>query len=92
MTVGTRSLVQNPTRIVDLEPVQADDGYIICEEDKDRVHYLNPVAALIFELCNGERSASEIAGMVQEAFGLEEAPLSEVSEALAKMKEEGLLR
>jgi hypothetical protein len=91
-TLAQEALVENPTRVAGLEPLPAEDGYIIYEHDQDRVHYLNPVAALIFELCNGECSVAEIVGMVQETFGLAEAPVTEVSAALEKMKAEGLLQ
>lgn len=82
---------QNPTRQEGLDAVPAEDGYIIYEQEKDRIHYLNPVAALIFELCSGSNSRAQIAELVREAFGLTEPPVAEVDEAIAKMKNEGLL-
>jgi hypothetical protein len=50
------------------------------------------VASLILELCTGDKSAEQIAELVQSAYGLVEAPSAEVEETLAKMKAEGLLR
>lgn len=75
-----------------MEVIPADEGFIIYEQDKDRVHYLNPVTALIYEFSTGENSVERIAELVREAFGLAEPPSSEVGVALAKMKDEGLLR
>jgi hypothetical protein len=82
----------NPTQIEGLDVERTDDGYIIYEPDKDRVHFLNATAALILELCNGTNSMAEIADLVQEAFGLAEAPAQIVQETLTQMKDEGLLR
>lgn len=92
MTSPENNPTQNhPTRPAGLEPVPTEDGYIIYEQANDRIHYLNPVAALIFELCSGSNSPSEIAQLVRETFGLTDLPVSEVDEALNKMKSEGLL-
>lgn len=74
-----------------MEVIPADEGYIIYEQDKDRVHYLNPVAALIYELCTGDNSLVQISELVREAFGLAEPPAAEVADAVTKMKDEGLL-
>ena len=82
---------KNPARTAELEVIPAEDGYIIYEQDKDRVHYLNPVAALIYELCSGDNSLERVGELVQEAFGLAEPPVAQVAEAVAKMKDEGLL-
>ena len=41
-----------------LSPVE--DGYVAYDPALDRLHQLNPVAALLMELCDGARSAEEI--------------------------------
>ena len=85
-------LAENPPRSGGIEIVPADEGYIVYDQGNDRVHCLNPVASLILELCTGDKSAEQIAELVQGAYGLVEAPSAEVEETLAKMKVEGLLR
>ena len=45
-----------------LSPVQ--DGYVAYDPSLDRLHRLNPIAALIAELSDGTRSESEIAALV----------------------------
>ena len=85
------TIIGNPTRLGNLESIPADDGYIVYDQGQDRVHYLNPVAALVLELCTGDNSAAEIAELVRDAYGLAQAPAAEVDEVLGKMKAEGLL-
>jgi predicted TPR repeat methyltransferase len=41
-----------------LSPVE--DGYVAYDPALERLHHLNPVAALLAELCDGSRSADEI--------------------------------
>src|SRR5689334_1751527 len=80
-----------PRRLENLDIDPAEDGFIIYQPELDRVHFLNPTAVLILELCDGSRSVAEIVDLVQEAYSLEESPVATVNEALEKMKSEGLL-
>lgn len=81
----------NPKHIDDLDLSPADDGYIIYQPASDRVHFLNPTAVLILELCNGENSPEQIVDLVKEAYGLPDAPVKDVHEALKQFKADGLL-
>lgn len=85
-------MVQFPKRADRMEVMPADEGYVIYEEENDRVHYLNPVAALIYELCNGENSTESIIELVQQSFDLVDTPAAEVTKALEQMKSEGLIQ
>ena len=60
-----------------LEKTQVPDGFVIFKADTEKVHYLNPSAAVIFELCDGKKSLGDIAMFMREAYGLPEAPLTE---------------
>ena len=82
---------KNPQRIEGLDLDETDDGYVIYEPGKDRVHYLNPTAALVLELCNGTNTATGIVELVQQAYGLGEPPAESVEALLTQMKDEGLL-
>src|SRR5580693_5736591 len=44
--------------VVLLSPVE--DGYVAYDPALDRLHQLNPLAALLAELCDGSRSVAEI--------------------------------
>jgi hypothetical protein len=83
---------QYPKRADGLEIFPADEGYVVYEVENERVHYLNPVAALIYELCNGENSTGTIVELVQQSFTLVDAPAAEVTKALEQMQGEGLIK
>lgn len=55
-----------------LSPVA--DGYVAYDPASDRLHHLNPVAALIAELCDGNRSVEEIERLVTPLLPSGEAP------------------
>jgi Coenzyme PQQ synthesis protein D (PqqD) len=74
-----------------LEINPAEDGFIIYQPEFDRVHFLNATAVLILELCNGKNSEQQIVELIEEAYSLKEKPAEIVREALAKMKDDGLL-
>ena len=44
--------------VILLSPVEA--GYIAYNPVLDRLHHLNPIAALLAELCDGSRSIEDI--------------------------------
>jgi hypothetical protein len=55
-----------------------DDQCIVYDPGTDRIHYLNPTASLVLELCDGSRSADDMAKIVQEAYGLPVPPMDEI--------------
>ena len=72
----------HPRQTQHLEVTEAEDGLVVYDPRHDMVHHLNPTAALIFDLCDGTRSADMIGEVVREAFGLDQAPEPEVTEGL----------
>jgi hypothetical protein len=81
-----------PQQIDDLDISATEDGYIIYQPERDYIHFLNPTAVLILELCNGKNSQSKIADLVKQAYGLGDAPSEVVRQALMQLTVEGLLR
>jgi len=90
--VAAGSTSAYPRHIDDLDINPADDGFIIYQPEEDRVHFLNPTAVFILELCNGRNSMADIIEVIQHAYGLADAPVNVVQEAVTKMKVEGLLQ
>jgi hypothetical protein len=56
-----------------------------------RVHHLNNTASIVLQLCDGERSAAEIAEVVAESFGLANPPVAEVSACIERLRRAGVL-
>lgn len=56
----------NPTvnPVILLSPVEG--GYVAYDPALDNLHQLNPIAALITELCDGTKSVAEISGLVSQ--------------------------
>jgi hypothetical protein len=81
-----------PKKSDGLEIDEVEDGFVIYQPDRDRVHYLNPTANLILELCDGSLTAEQIADLIAQTFEMAAPPNQEVGEALAKLEAEGLTR
>ena len=80
-----------PIKSDEVEIDEVEDGFVVYQPGRARVHYLNPTAKLILELCDGTLTAAQIAGLIEEAFGLPAPPAQEVDDALAKLAAEGLV-
>jgi len=81
---------QRPCKSDGLETDEVEDGFVVYQPDRARVHYLNPTASLILELCDGELTPAQIADLIAQAYELPEPPVQEVEEALATLAVEGL--
>ena len=79
-----------PKKSDGLEVDEVEDGFVIYQPERDRVHYLNPTASLILELCDGTLTAAQIAELIAQTFDLAAPPDEEVNEALAQLEAEGL--
>lgn len=74
-----------------IEMHEVNGQFVVYESSRDAVHYLNPSAALVLELCDGSHSSDDIAALVGEAFNLPAAPLDEISGCINHLQEIGLL-
>jgi predicted TPR repeat methyltransferase len=59
----------NPTILV--APV--DDGYVAYDATSDKLHHLNPIAALLSELCDGSRTVDQLREIVAPILPAESA-------------------
>ena len=81
-----------PSVIDGLDVNEVKDGLIVYESKWDRVHYLNSTASIVFTLCDGSHTATDIADLIAIAFGLDSPPKVEVDDCLATFSKEGLLK
>jgi hypothetical protein len=79
------------TQIKDLEVNKVPDGYVIYHAPKDRVHFLNVTAAVVFELCDGDHSLTEIEEILIGAYELTDFPRSEFLTCVGNLIKEGLI-
>jgi hypothetical protein len=74
-----------------LEISETDEGLEVVDPVSGRRHELNLTAALVFELCSGERSLELIVEVVQEAYELAWPPTDEVRACLDQLLQEGVV-
>ncbi len=80
------------TQASNLEVHDVPDGYIVYQTEKDRVHYLNKTAAIIFEFCDGNHGPEDIVVRVAKAFELGPSAHSEIRAGLDSLLKEGLVQ
>lgn len=79
------------TQASNLEIHDVPDGYIIYQPERDRVHYLNQTAAIIFEFCDGKHDLDDITARVAKAFELGRSAHDEIRTGLDSLLKEGLV-
>jgi hypothetical protein len=94
-------VTQNLSRIDDpdwrprtAEGVEAhatEDGYILYQSDRDRVHHLNPTAAILLALCTGRNRVTEMPDLLRLAFDLASPPTEETRACLEQLVAENLI-
>ncbi|MCU1449415.1 MAG: hypothetical protein JWP02_1585 [Acidimicrobiales bacterium] len=84
--------MDRPVRNAKFEVNQVDDGYVVYDERRDRIHYLNHTGALVLELCTGENTSEDIVVVLQKAYDLPAPPEAETKACLQQLREEGLIR
>jgi hypothetical protein len=80
-----------PLRVQDLELNAVTDGFVVSRPDHDRIHFLNPTAAFILEICDGTLRARDLPELVAAAFQLESPPVDDVETCLTSLLTEGLV-
>ena len=68
------------------------EGYVIYDEQRDRVHFLNTSAAVVLEFCDGDRSIETIARLMNEGYGADGPALQDVETCLHMLEVEQLIR
>jgi hypothetical protein len=75
-----------------LEITHAPDGFVIYDAAQEKVHYLNPTAGVVYELCDGANSARAIGAFLRTAYDLDADPLDSVRDCLISLVDKGLVR
>jgi hypothetical protein len=80
-----------PRRAGGIEMREVTDGFVAYDPKRDRLHFLNPTATMLLEICDGNLRADELPQLLASAFGLRELPRVEVAQCLERLLEEGLI-
>ncbi|MGD0379125.1 MAG: PqqD family peptide modification chaperone [Acidimicrobiales bacterium] len=82
---------QLPKMAEGLDITETDDGLIVYQESTDRVHHLNPTAAVVLGMCDGTHTVEEIARVVGETFAVGEVPQRETEACVEDLTREQLV-
>ena len=74
-----------------LDVSDVPDGLVVYDPGSDRVHYLDPVTTVVFELCRTGCPRNELAARVQQIWELDHTPTAEVDECVEQCLREGIL-
>lgn len=74
------------------DAVETADGMVVYQTNNEKVHYLNPTAAIVFELCDGRQSVGAITSFMHTTFELNDAPSEEVNTCIQSLLDEGIIR
>ncbi len=75
-----------------LEISEVPDGRVIYQATKERVHYFNPTAVVVFELCGLGHNVGEIGVFLRDAYDLDAIPADQVQDCIKALVGEELLR
>jgi hypothetical protein len=88
---GKPARPERPRRAPGIRIDEVEDGCIVYQRARDRVHYLNATAALVLELCTGANSREEIVELVQLATGPGARQRKVIEGLVAHLRTEGLI-
>lgn len=73
------------------EAVPVANGYAIYKHDPERVIFLNTVAWIVFELCDGKNTLADISTLLRDNYDLAADPEADVNVCIASLLAEGLI-
>lgn len=83
---------ERPESAEGLDVHEVDDGVVVYDAGRDRVHYLNASATLVFLLADGTRTLAQLQELVKEAWPADAAHVEGVDECVRRLTAEGVLR
>jgi PqqD family protein of HPr-rel-A system len=82
-----------PAKVSDVLELDMGDGLILFNHDSSLVHHLNPSAALVWQLCDGEASVGQLAGEIAQEYELaRDDVLDQVAAVIAEFDALDLVR
>jgi hypothetical protein len=82
-----------PTRAAGLVEIwDFEDGPLVYDPQRKKVHLLNSTAAFVYQQCNGVNSPASIARLAQAEYRLKKAPTSDIEKILKNMSKRGIVK
>ena len=83
----------NPVRKDGISVTEIGDQVLLCGVDEEAIHFLNPTARLIWQLCDGRHSIDDIEHSIAERFDVSETTdvRGDIEATLATLVAKGLL-
>lgn len=75
-----------------VEITEVPDGRVIYQHGRERVHFLNPTAVVVLELCGQNFPVSRIERFLTDAYDLKEPPGEAVRACIRSLLKEELVR
>jgi coenzyme PQQ synthesis protein D (PqqD) len=72
-----------------LEVTRVPDGFVIYDEPRNMVHYLNSTAAVVYAVCDGKKTVAEISEFLRDVYEIDEVP--KLEELFANFERSGLV-
>ncbi len=80
-----------PQQVAGTEITEFDQGLLVRLAGSETARRLNNTASVVFDLCDGDHTVTQIAGELAGAFGLGASPLAEVAACVAELRRTGIL-
>lgn len=81
-----------PRQMPDFKLEKMDDEILLFHPAQNKIFYCNETAALIWQLCNGERTANEISALIAAAYPeAAQDMLAQVESTLRQFREHGAI-
>lgn len=85
--IETSSFIQSK----ECDAVETADGMVVYQTGDEKVHYLNPTAAVIYTLCDTEQTLETIANFLKDIYDLPDTPTTEVRECVELLLEQSVV-
>ena len=85
-------MTPKPKRKEQFVPEEMDDDLLLADFQGSQLHVLNPTAAAVWEMCDGQSTAEQMAGQLAAQFALSPDQVQgDVAKILAEFWEKGLV-
>jgi PqqD family protein of HPr-rel-A system len=86
------SFAYRPRKRAGVLALDMGDGVVIYNDHSNLVHHLNPSAGLVWQLCDGDATAAQLAAEISEELGLDRAQVDAmVDSAIEELDALGLI-